>query len=116
VTVELVAPSAVIVFSTVTLQVTSYPAPVGKVGGLHWLTEGAVGAAPAIEGWITETVTVAATPPRITKAAAAHTASAALDERRIRPAPAMRINEVMTLPLPTIVSRAYPWPIRQAYL
>jgi len=32
VTVELVTPAEVIVFTTVTLRVTSYPAPVGKEG------------------------------------------------------------------------------------
>ncbi|MHB1535084.1 MAG: hypothetical protein ACYC1D_10880 [Acidimicrobiales bacterium] len=37
VTVELVAPVAVTVLSMVIVQVTWYPAPVGKAGGLHWL-------------------------------------------------------------------------------
>ncbi len=38
VTVELVAPVAVIVLSIVKLQVTSNPAPVGKSGGSHWVS------------------------------------------------------------------------------
>src|ERR1039458_7488711 len=45
VTVELVTPWAVTVFSIVTVQVTSNPAPVGKAGGSHWVTAGAVAAA-----------------------------------------------------------------------
>ncbi len=45
VTVELVTPWDVMVFSTVTKQVTWNPAPVGKAGGSHWLTAGAVAAA-----------------------------------------------------------------------
>jgi len=45
VTVELVTPWAVVVFSIVTAQVTSNPAPVGKAGGSHWVTAGAVAAA-----------------------------------------------------------------------
>jgi hypothetical protein len=45
VTVELVTPWAEMVFSIVTVQVTSNPAPVGKAGGLHWVTAGAVAAA-----------------------------------------------------------------------
>lgn len=70
VTVELVAPAEVIVFTTVTLHVTSYPAPVEKEGGLHWLTAGALAAAVASGGWVAEAVTVAATQPRITMTAA----------------------------------------------
>jgi len=46
VTVELVAPVEVVLFTTVTEQVTSFPAPAGAVagksGGLHWMMEGAV--------------------------------------------------------------------------
>ncbi len=45
VTVELVTPWAVVVFSIVTVQVTWNPAPVGKAGGSHWVTAGAVAAA-----------------------------------------------------------------------
>ena len=45
VTVELVAPGEVLVFTIVRVQVTSYPAPVGKAGGSHWLTAGAVASA-----------------------------------------------------------------------
>jgi hypothetical protein len=45
VTVELVTPWAVMEFSIVMVQVTSNPAPVGKAGGLHWVTAGAVAAA-----------------------------------------------------------------------
>ena len=47
VTVELVTPWAVVVLSIVTVQVTSNPAPVGKAGGSHWVTAGAVAAAAA---------------------------------------------------------------------
>lgn len=47
VTVELVAPVDVVLFTTVTEQVTCSPAAAGRVapgksGGLHWMTEGAV--------------------------------------------------------------------------
>ena len=35
VTVELVAPVEVVVFTTVTVQVTCFPAVMGKSGGLH---------------------------------------------------------------------------------
>jgi hypothetical protein len=45
VTVELVTSWAVMEFSIVMVQVTSNPAPVGKAGGLHWVTAGAVTAA-----------------------------------------------------------------------
>jgi hypothetical protein len=45
VTVEVVTPWAEMVFSIVMVQVTSNPAPVGKAGGSHWVTAGAVAAA-----------------------------------------------------------------------
>jgi voltage-gated potassium channel Kch len=45
VTVEVVTPWAETAFSIVMVQVTSNPAPVGKAGGSHWVTAGAVAAA-----------------------------------------------------------------------
>src|ERR1019366_4794610 len=47
VTTELVAPAAVTVLTTVTVQVTWNPAPVGRVSALTWATAGAVVAADA---------------------------------------------------------------------
>jgi hypothetical protein len=47
VTVDEVAPAAVTVLSMVIVQVTSYPAPVGKAGGSHCAAAGAVAAAEA---------------------------------------------------------------------
>jgi len=48
VTVELEAPAGVTVLTIVTVQVTSNPAPVGKSGGLHWLTTGGATAAATV--------------------------------------------------------------------
>jgi hypothetical protein len=47
VTVEELTLAAVTVFVMVTVQDTWNPAPVGKAGGLHWFTAGAVAAAEA---------------------------------------------------------------------
>jgi hypothetical protein len=89
-----VAPAGVTVLSIVILQVTSYPAPVGKVLALHWLTVGAVSAAEE-----TEAVTTAATPPSTAKTETTAAASKAADARRMRPIRVTRIKEFMLIPL-----------------
>jgi hypothetical protein len=81
VTTDCVAPSGVIVFTTVTLQVTSYAFPVGKAGGLHCWTAGEVEATVANKGCVADVAIVVATPARITTRAIALSLDAPPDER-----------------------------------
>lgn len=69
VTVELVAPSGLMLFTMVTLQFTSNPAPVGKAGGLHWPAVGPAGAATPARGATGVRLSAAAGDPSIGLAA-----------------------------------------------
>jgi len=82
VTVDEEAPVEVTELSTVMVQVTSNPAPVGKAGGSHCAAEGALAAADAVGA--------PAKPPRTSMARAVAATTAMMRQRcaaRLRPTP-----------------------------